>query len=243
VDGSLNSTDAHNKCAAAACERHQISQRQRTAWRRRVGCDERSVASSMACTGGSLSPTNSTAATNSARRASFCSSEDRRSCGAAGRSPSTEHWQACGCADFEQQVGLASLDVAPQWPQQCLDPRSRPVDSHVPVAGATPMRVVAAINTSDRILLAGRNMVIPVEFKDTSIILPRLTFVKPGFIRPRSVISSAAWAMPARGRFVVCRVRLGCRLAARRSQDNHDDKKNTPMNCALEHRFTSQSGF
>lgn len=57
--------------------------------------------------------------------------------------------------------------------------------------------------------------------------------------RPRSVMSSAAWAMPARWRFVVCRVRLRRRLAARRSQDNHDNEKNTQMNCASEHRFTS----
>lgn len=57
--------------------------------------------------------------------------------------------------------------------------------------------------------------------------------------RPRSFTSSAAWTVPARGRFVVGRVRLGRCPAARRSQDHHDDEKNTPMKYAFEHRFTS----
>lgn len=72
----------------------------------------------------------------------------------------------------------ASLNVAWQWPQHCFDPR---FDSHTPIAGVTAARVVATISTSERMLLTGRHMAIPVKIKVASIILPRPAYVKSGF--------------------------------------------------------------
>jgi hypothetical protein len=76
-------------------------------------------------------------------------------------------------------VELASLNFAQQRPQHCFDAR---FDSHTPIAGVTPTKVVAAINTSERMLLAGRYMAIPVEVKYAFIILPRPAYVKSGFL-------------------------------------------------------------
>jgi len=223
VDGPLTSAQAHGKRAKAACEQHQISQRQRTACRQDVGGDERRAASSISGLRGSRSATNSTTIRHPARRTLSRSSELRRSAGAAGRSLSAEQRQTTGCLGFAQQACVASLDLAQQAPQQVpqhgFDPPSRPFASHAPVAGATPTKAVAAISTNESSFLAGRNMGMPFNRPpNAAIILPILTHIKhsPHVLaswrageKPSAQFSSlvATGGMPGRQRFVVCRPR------------------------------------
>lgn len=162
VTGSrFRDADAPGTRTKGAKQRYQVSQQQRTAWRRDVGRDEKRT-SPRNCVESTLS--SSTAGrfdTTSRLRRSYRRSDVCCSVGVERGARSVEQQHSLNCSGVEQQDCTDSLESGQHLPQHWFASHSAPFISNATAAGSTLVNTSAASSgTAMKVLVVFRIMLI-----------------------------------------------------------------------------------